>query len=316
MLVVASLLLLGFAPPQPQLGLLSRPSTPRSRPMVAPMDLASGLADLPALSIGLPQHAIADMGLRQLVYAFRLAAGVGVNEGTLLGAELCADARMFLTSSTVGTVRSARGLASANGMLEATQHAAMLLHHPILLCRWASRQVSPSIMPAIATSGRSVCAALWLTWIVCVGLRSFQQLGESEGAEQRALQLTLHKLALDVPLACHFLLGAALLPLFAVGILGLASSMIGMRIAIEDPKAPPTPRVAVPMPQWPLRRFARTASCAAAVGARAAGHRAPACAPEATSVSSVASSIVASSGCVQPRRRLIASGPLSSSCEW
>merc|ERR1719353_2869564 len=112
----------------------------RSRPLVAPM---SEVADLPFLEFGLPQHAVADMTLRQAVYAFRLAAGAGFGDGALSIATQLADFRMLSTSSTVGTVNSARGLASAlsgsvtsASIMSGVQHAAMLLHHPMMICLW------------------------------------------------------------------------------------------------------------------------------------------------------------------------------------
>lgn len=270
--------------------------------MVAPMDFVS---DLPFLEVMLPQHPVADMALREVVYIGRLFAGAGF-EGALAGANFVADARMFLTASTVGTVRSARGLASAlsaQTVLPALQHGSMLLHHPIMLGKWASQHVAPGIAPSMAVSGRSICAVLWLAFIAVFALRNLQQLHGSTGAERRTLLLTLRKLALDVPLATHFMMSATLLPLFVVGLLGSASSALGIRAALADPNKPPTPLLTLPLPRWPMRRVSVAEP---ACTGRGFGW------PRLGLVSSVAAT---APRCTQQRRR-IGGGPLSSSCEW
>jgi len=292
---------LAFSPPSVR---LHRPSAApaaavRSRPLYAPM---VGGVDLPFLEVMFPDRLVADMCLRQGVYGFRLLAGLPGLEGALAGADLMADARLLLTSSTVGTFKSAFGFASAvsdRAALPLIQHSSMLLHHPIMLCHFASRHMpafAPGIASVVAARGRSVCAGLWLAWIAAFGLVCLRSLRESKG-EERALGLTLRRLALDVPIACHYMLNAALLPLALVGLLGSASSWLGMRAAAINSSDQPPPRVTLPLPRWPLRQVGHGRSSAHACTAR----RDAACSPRAS--------------CGQQRRR-IGGGPLSCSCEW
>ena len=295
----AAAALLAFAPTATHLAPANTriASAARSRDMVAPMDFVS---DLPCLEVMLPHHLVADQSLRQLVYAARLFAGATGFEGALAGADLIADIRMFATASTVGTVRSARGLASAfntgSGLL-GIQHASMLLHHPVMLGKWASQFVMPvAIAPTISASGRSVCAVLWLAFIAAYAVRNLKACGSATGAERRTIHLTLRKLALDVPLATHFMMGASLLPLAVVGLLGTVSSILGVRAARADPHKAESPRLSLPLPRWSMRRVA------VAIPNR----------PHPTLVHCVAS---AAPRCAQQRRR-IGGGPLSSSCEW
>ena len=252
-------------------------------------------------------HPVADQGLRSAVYAARFLSGMTGFEGALIGADFIADLRMLCTASTVGTVRSARGLASAvsaGSVLQGTQHASMLLHHPIMLGKWASQYMTnAATASSIAASGRQVCAILWLCFIAAFALRNLQLLRGSTGAERRTITLTLRKLVVDVPLATHFMMGASLLPLVVVGILGSASSILGIRAALAEPNKGPAPRLALPLPRWSMRRVAVTGpTCAGA----ALGE------PRPTLVSCVSAAACKT----QQRRGRIGGGPLSSSCEW
>ena len=251
MLAGSAACLLAFAPALPNARMVATPAhsaaIARSRPMVAPMDISSG--DLPFLEFMLPQHMVADQALRHVAYGFRIFAGATGIDDALAGAELFTDLRMLATASTVGTVRSFHGLASAvssastSGInaLTCIQHAAMLLHHPIMIGKWASKFVAPAAAPTLAVTGRSVCAALWLVWIAAFGEPPPAAQGLL-GTERHTVMLSLRKLAVDVPLATHFLMGATLFPFFVIGCLGGISSFLGIRAALADPNKPPTPR--------------------------------------------------------------------------
>jgi len=272
------------------------------------------VVDLPFLEVMLPStlHPVADQALRSCVYSGRLIAGVTGFESVLSGADLIADLRMFLTASTVGTVKSAQGLAtavSAGSVLPGIQHAAMVLHHPVMLGRWASRFFTGgATASSIAVSGRSVCAVLWLAFIAAFALRNLQQLRSSSTlAERRTSQLTLSKLALDVPLATHFMMGASLLPLVVVGVLGSVSSLLGIRAALTDPNKAPAPRFTLPLPRWSVRSVVVAGQMCAANNILGE--------PRPVLASCVSAS--AMTRCRQPSRRIrIGGGPLSSSCEW
>lgn len=308
MLAFASCHLLAFAPSATRL-VPPHSSTrlARSRPMVAPMDFVT---DLPLLEVMLPAtlHPVLDQALRGCVYSGRLIAGATGFDGALAGADMVADLRMLLTASTVGTVRSAQGLGSAlsaGSLLPGIQHASMLLHHPIMLGKWASQFfTSAATASSIAVSGRSVCAVLWLAFIAAFALLNLKQLRGSVGAERRTILLTLRKLVCDVPLATHFMMGASLLPLALVGLLGGASSVLGIRAALANPSNLPTPRLTLPLPRWSMRRVA--AAGPACAGNALAGDPRP---------SLVSCASAAATHCTRQRRR-IGGGPLSSSCEW
>lgn len=306
--------LLAFAPALPTTRMVATrthsAAIARSRPMVAPMDITAG--DLPFLEFMLPQHMVADQALRHVAYGFRIFAGATGFDDALVGAELFTDLRMLATASTVGTVRSFRGLAAAvssagtSGInaLTCLQHSAMLLHHPIMIGKWASKFVAPAAAPTLAITGRSVCAGLWLVWIAAFAMSRLQQLKGSTGAERHTVVLSLRKLAVDVPLATHFLMGATLFPLLVVGCLGSVSSLLGIRAALADPNKPPAPRLALPLPRWPMRRLAVAGPGCATVGG-----------PRPALVSCVAAA-AQNPRCAQQQRRRIGGGPLSSSCEW
>merc|ERR1719231_2225225 len=180
---------------------------------------------------------------------FRLCAGMGA-DAALGAAGGVLDMRILTTSSTMGAVSSAQGLATAvarRDTLASVQHASMLIHHPVELCRWASRVLpsrlgGASVSPPFALSAMGaarLASSLWLLWIVATTLVSLRQLRSTSTstAGRRMLRLRLSKLALDSPLALHFLFGGHALPLAAVGLLA----------ALGDPSAE-RPRLRLPMP--------------------------------------------------------------------
>merc|ERR1719231_2146293 len=173
---------------------------------------------------------------------FRLCAGMGA-DAALGAAGGVLDMRILTTSSTMGAVSSAQGLATAvarRDTLASVQHASMLIHHPVELCRWASRVLpsrlgGASVSPPFALSAMGaarLASSLWLLWIVATTLVSLRQLRSTSTSGRRTLRLRLSKLALDSPLALHFLFGGHALPL---------------RAALGDPSAE-RPRLRLPMP--------------------------------------------------------------------
>lgn len=250
-----------------------------------------------------------DQLLRQGVYMLRAFAGAGA-DGALAAAESLRDARMLLTASTWGTVRSARGVATAPSLLPGLQHGSMLLFHPFELCRWVGRVSRPGSDPSFAA--QRVASGLWLFWIVTTSIITGRRLAEIRrgpaaaaaspaASERRCLTLRLAKLALDGPLAAHFLLGLGF-PLLAVGCLGTASSILGVRASLLDPATPPS-RVGVPMP---VRLRASSSACWGSVRPAV-----PDCARRLTAISARRPA--------PPDRRVvggISAGPLSRSCEW
>jgi len=240
----------------------------------------------------------------------RAFAGAGV-DGALAAAESLRDARMLLTASTWGTVRSARGVANAPSLLSGLQHGSMLLFHPFDLCRWVGRISRPGSDPSL--TAQRVASGLWLFWIVCTSIISARRLSEIRrdpsaafagpaASERRCLTLRLAKLALDGPLAAHFLLDLGI-PLFAVGLLGTASSILGVRASLLDPATPPS-RVGVPMP---VRLRASTSACWGSVH------------PVVPDCARRLKAAVSARAARPDRRRIgrgISAGPLSQSCEW
>lgn len=213
------------------------------------------------VQIQFPQRLVADNVLRQAVSALRLINGAGAN--VMPATNLIRDLRVVLTASPVGTINSARGVCSActiGDPLTALQHASMLLYHPLELIRVARRflpDVETRQHAALPVSMKSIAASLWLIWILCTCIISLRALNctATTDAERSMLKLRLGKLALDMPLALHFLLGSSLLPLAAVGGIGIISSFLGIRGALADPAKPVAPRVTLPMPLFALSRL-------------------------------------------------------------
>lgn len=220
----------------------------RLQPLNAPMvELTQN--DMPILQVTLPQHAVADMAMRQAIYTFRILNGDV--------ADALRDLRTLLTASTVGSVRSACGVGNAwiqRSPLLGLQQTSMLLHHSLQLSCMASRFV-----PGVSSLGAVPLAmSLWLIWIAtsaCIWIQRLAGGGGEERRERRVLQLRLCKLLLDVPIAVHFLLSGSLLPLSLLGLLGIASSWLGIRAAVIDPAKPRAPTVKFPMPLIALRQL-------------------------------------------------------------
>ena len=299
----------------------------RSSPLVAPM---SSVTDVPRLVVSLPQHGVADMALRTAVYMTRMFAGATGTDGAAALIQPVIDTRTLLTSSTVGTFRSGRSVASAlktggTPIVDMVQMSAMLLHHPIMLGRWASRRAAEHGFAVSAPasgmlSSCSICGGLWLVWIMCTAIKSARLLRTAEGGERKALTLTLSRFVLDVPLAVHFISGAALLPMLAVGVLGTVSSLMAVRAALANPVKDQatgqkvTPRLTLMLPHMAVapRRYLHGArnSLRCAVGqAKTDWHIGMPCSPRCA----VASNILPRA---HPERRKIGGGPLSGSCEW
>lgn len=282
-------------------------------------------ADFPLLQLQLPSRLLADDVLREGLYILRIFAGLGA-EGAADAASGMRDFRLLLTSATGGSVSAARGAASAwgGGAVPGLQNTAMLLYHPLELCRLLSRtadRFAPGLSPTapLGLSARSVAASLWLMWIVCTTVLSVRQLrGASDAGQRRALKMRLSKLALDLPLATHFLLGASLLPLVAVGVLGAASSFCSIRGMLADPQQQGSaPRISLPVPMGfssprSLKWDWGALDWGGAEAARAVGSR----------VTFAAPCRLGLRGTRQPAgskwvgRRRIQAGALSTSCEW
>ena len=293
----------------------------RSRPLSAPMaELTS--ADVPFLDVSMPHRLVADSAIRSVMYMFRLGAGMGA-DAALGAAGGVRDMRILTTSSTMGAVSSAQGLATAvarRDTLASVQHASMLIHHPVELCRWASRVLpsrlgGASVSPPFALSAMGaarLASSLWLLWIVATTLVSLRQLRSTSTstAGRRTLRLRLSKLALDSPLALHFLFGGHALPLAAVGLLGTVSSILGLRAALGDPSAE-RPRLRLPMPLLALGPSALAAERLWRYDAADADAH---CVPRRRRLSGTCVG-----GCGSPRRwkrTRISDGPLARSCEW
>merc|ERR1719217_1729609 len=169
----------------------------------------------------------------------------------------------------------------------------------------------------------SIASTLWLLWITCTGGLCARQLRSAEPAERHVLTLRLRKLALDVPIAVHFLLGGHLLPLALIGALGLVSSFLGLRAALGDPANPAPVRLKVPMPLLAIG----TSDSICRVWGQGGDWRAT-CIRRLRRPSSQnlpplprsSSAIIRLGGLPSPRcpnhRRIIEPGPLGRSCEW
>merc|ERR1719247_2471756 len=156
---------------------------------------------------------------------FRLGAGMGA-DAALGAAGGVRDMRILTTSSTMGAVSSAQGLATAvarRDALASVQHASMLIHHPVELCRWASRVLpsrfgGASVSPPFALSAMGaarLASSQWLLWIVATTLVSLRQLRSTSTS--------------------------------TAGLRGTVSSILGLRAALGDPSAE-RPRLRLPMP--------------------------------------------------------------------
>ena len=327
MLSLSGLALLALAPQHlPQRAHHAATPTRRSRPLIAPMSELLPADVVPTLEVVLPTRLVTDQVLRSLTYLMRTFDGAGF-DGAGAAALHTRDVRTLLTSSVAGSVKSAQGFAAASSSAERLQHASMLAYHPLELLRWASRLFARFGGPSagsvsLAAAARTAASSLWILWIVCtVGISVRQMRSCSSAHERRTLQYRLAKLVLDTPIALHFLCGAALLPLALVGVLGCASSLLGLRAALRDAEPAQRPRYRCAMP---LLAVGSSSAVRRAWGAPPQllacavddHHQLPCTPVRRRSICGCGGGSPGSPFRRGARRRTISSGPLSRSAQW